>query len=283
MALNPTFTTDPALARIRVIASDMDGTLLDDAGALPPGIDELIEALARAGITFCPASSRPRYVLERLFSAHRGHLGIIADNGADVSWAGRTLSRAELARDTWSDVLARARKAPVTSVPLLGSFGATYAPQSGRAHDAVLSSYYDAPTYTDNLTRVDAPIDKVTFYCPDGDAARLRDTLRPALEDALSITTAGVAWLDVMAADVTKATGLAAICDHLGIDLADAAAFGDGENDVQMLATVGHGFAMANAEPSAQASARFVAPSNSEHGVTQVMRAILDARRGTAS
>ena len=65
------------------------------------------------------------------------------------------------------------------------------------------------------------------------------------------------------------------LCDHLGIDRTDTVAFGDGANDVEMLAWAGDSYAMANAVPLALAAARHRAPSNVEDGVAQVVEQLL--------
>ncbi|MGI0504296.1 HAD-IIB family hydrolase, partial [Burkholderia sp. ZZQ-2] len=72
----------------------------------------------------------------------------------------------------------------------------------------------------------------------------------------------GAPFVEVMAEGVTKATGLARLCEHLGIDRADVVAFGDALNDVEMLRWAGHGVAMADAEPLVHDAADETTASN---------------------
>ncbi|MGW9157307.1 HAD family hydrolase [Microbacterium sp. NPDC055665] len=74
---------------------------------------------------------------------------------------------------------------------------------------------------------------------------------------------------------VTKATGLARLCEHLGIGRADVVAFGDALNDVEMLRWAGRGVAMAHAEPVVQAAADETTASNDDDGVAQVIERLL--------
>ena len=103
--------------------------------------------------------------------------------------------------------------------------------------------------------------------------------LRAAFGERLSVTCAGVDWLDIMNRGVDKGVGIARLCDHLGVSVSDVVACGDTDNDVEMLETVGHGYLVANAEERMERFADFRIPSNNERGVAQVIDAILVARR----
>jgi hydroxymethylpyrimidine pyrophosphatase-like HAD family hydrolase len=76
---------------------------------------------------------------------------------------------------------------------------------------------------------------------------------------------------DINPAGTTKATAVTWLCRHLGVPLTAAAAFGDGRNDRDMVATVGRGVAMANAHPSVLAVAACVAPHHDDDGVARVL------------
>ena len=95
------------------------------------------------------------------------------------------------------------------------------------------------------------------------------------MADEVHVTTSGKPMLEISARGVTKDSGLSMLCDHLGIDRTDTVAFGDGANDVEMLAWAGDSYAMANAVPLALAAARHRAPSNVEDGVAQVVEQLL--------
>ena len=77
--------------------------------------------------------------------------------------------------------------------------------------------------------------------------------------------------IEVMGDGVCKGTALAWLCSHLGIDVADAIAFGDNINDIEMLQVSGLGVAVANAEPEVRKAADLVAATNDEDGVAHVI------------
>lgn len=88
----------------------------------------------------------------------------------------------------------------------------------------------------------------------------------------------GPPMLEISAKGVAKDSGLSMLCDHLGIEQRGTVAFGDGANDVEMLAWAGDSYAMAHAVPLAVAAARHRAPSNAEDGVAQVIEKLLAMR-----
>ena len=96
--------------------------------------------------------------------------------------------------------------------------------------------------------------------------------------DRLYISKSLPHFLEFAGPDVTKAAGLAFVAERLGFSREATVAFGDGENDVELLEWAGYGVAVANAHPRVLAVADLVCPSVEEEGVAQVMEALLDSR-----
>jgi Cof subfamily protein (haloacid dehalogenase superfamily) len=86
-------------------------------------------------------------------------------------------------------------------------------------------------------------------------------------------------FLEFASPDVTKGSGLEFVAEHFGFARERTIAFGDGENDVELLERAGFGVAVANAHPRVLAAADWVCPSAAEEGVAQVIEAVLDSRR----
>ena len=87
--------------RIRLIASDMDATLLNEQSQLPADFEETIHALAELGIRFAPASGRPLYTLEAMFPTLQNELVFIGDNGGAIRWKGQNLFTSEMSPEGW--------------------------------------------------------------------------------------------------------------------------------------------------------------------------------------
>ena len=111
--------------RIRLIASDMDATLLDEHSQLPPKFADTIRALAGQGILFAAASGRPLYTLETMFPDLLDEIILIGDNGGAARWKGRNLFVSEMPAAGWRS-LARSTK-QAGDVGLLCGLQAAYA------------------------------------------------------------------------------------------------------------------------------------------------------------
>ena len=109
------------------------------------------------------------------------------------------------------------------------------------------------------------------------------DTLRPTLQarfaDRMFIAKSLPFFLELASHAISKGSGLAFVADHLGFAREQTVAFGDGENDVELIEWAGYGIAVENAHDALKAKARWVCPSAKEEGVAQVLEAALDSRR----
>jgi len=156
--------------------------------------------------------------------------------------------------------------------------GETFVAQHGYAEIADLSDHKRDPKTMGGVPLdqvLDAPSLKFVIRHPELAPASLFDALRSLGLTGFEATLSGAPFVEVMAEGVTKATGLARLCAHLGIDRADVVAFGDALNDVEMLRWAGRGVAMAGAEAVVQDAADETTASNDDDGVAQVIERML--------
>src|SRR5947199_2975983 len=95
----------------------------------------------------------------------------------------------------------------------------------------------------------------------------------------LYISTSLPYFLEFASPDVTKAAGLEFLAEHLGFARERTVAFGDGENDIELVEWAHYGVAVDNADDIVKAVVDFIFPSVGEEGVTQILEACLDSRR----
>ncbi len=196
--------------RIRLIASDMDATLLDEYSQLPPKFTETIRALAGQGILFAAASGRPLYTLETMFPDLLEEIILIGDNGGAARWKGKDLFVSEMPAEGWRQ-LARSTK-QAGDVGLLCGLQAVYAEKRDEKYDAVFKIFYTRVEYVDDLTAVEAAADKFTIYLPNDDSQEAFDRTYGAFHTgnggAFSVAVAGRNWVDVMNPGVQSKTSL---------------------------------------------------------------------------
>lgn len=271
------------LTGVRLVASDMDFTLLADDKSIPEGMPGRIRALEEAGVVFSAASGRPLYTLQDMFPESRDRMAFITDNGAGVVCRGEVVFKDLLDEATLAELVAFTLERAPEAVPVVCGLERAVVPAWGRAYDDALRVYYHEILYVDDIGSAREEANKFTVYFPENNSAdAYEERFAPAFGGRLSVTCAGVDWLDVMNRGVDKGTGIARLCEHLGIAPADVIALGDTDNDAEMLSYVGHGYLMANAEERMERFADFRAPSNNERGVAQVIDAVLAARRAPA-
>ena len=267
------------LSSVRLVASDMDFTLLADDKSMPEGMPERIRALERADALFAVASGRPLYTLQDLFGASCDHMAFVSDNGGAVVCRGEVVFKDLIDDAVLDELVAFTLERVPEAVPVICGLERAVVPSWGRAHDAALRVYYHEILYVDDVTAVREEANKFTVYFPENNsAAAYEERFAPTFGERLSVTCAGVDWLDVMNRGIDKGVGIARLCEHLGLPMDDVVACGDTDNDAEMLEAVGHGYLVANAPARMERFADFRIPSNNDRGVAQVIDAVLAAR-----
>lgn len=260
--------------RIRLIASDLDATLLDAHSQLPPDFVPTVKALAALDIHFAAASGRPLYTLEEMFPALRREMILIGDNGGAVRWNGETLFTSKMPPEGWRTLVRKTRQAG--DVAVLCGLETAYVERQYQQYDAVMKQFYTRVDYVDDLTAVTAPADKFTIYLPRGNAQEAFDALYgPACGGEFSVAVAGKNWVDIMNPGVHKGAALAALGQKLEIPAGSMMAFGDTYNDAEMLETARYGFLVENGSLPLRQRVPFLAPPHWEQGVMQVLKQLL--------
>lgn len=273
-----TYESDANIRNIKLIAVDMDKTLLTDERVLPQGLDERLDKLAEAGIVFCPASGRPAPKLEEMFESIKNRLAFCPDNGACVIYRGEYIYKSNIDAELYQQVLSRASE-DSRAVPVLCCYDEFYVLARDHQYHNEISVYYNTINYVDTFEGLDVESNKISIFFPDYDAEpRFASVYEPRFGKRLYATNAGREWIDFMNLGVSKGSGVAHLCRQLGIDLRDAAAVGDTYNDIPMLSAVGHSFVVANAEEHMHEHADYLVPSNNDRGVAVLIDAILAAK-----
>lgn len=154
--------------RIRLIASDMDATLLDGHSQLPPDFLHLVQELAGQDILFAAASGRPLYKLEEMFAPVLEQTLLVADNGGAVRWRGKDLFVSRMEPEVWHRLTACAEENGDSFV-VCGLENAYLRP-CDRCYDAVYRNFYNRIAYVSDLYTIDAAVDKFTIYLPQDNA-----------------------------------------------------------------------------------------------------------------
>lgn len=261
---------------IKLIASDMDGTLLDENSQVPPETYELIVALRERGVHFAASSGRRYDRLCEFFAPVVDKMDFVAANGAQVYADG-----VEVDREVYSHFAIRKLARTVKMFPNmhLALFDRTKSFLLDDEDKFVREIDKDLPN-AERIWGLPDPhvnIIKASIICDDGNVMDNAYVLQRELGDLFSFAPSGNAWIDAMQPGVSKASGIAQLAEHYGIGRDEVMAFGDSMNDYEIIRFVGTGCAMENARPALKAVADRIVGCNRDHAVQQELRHVLES------
>ena len=263
---------------LRLIATDLDGTLLRSDGTVSNRTRDALWAAVDAGIEVVPATGRPHLwseeVIERLpFIEHW-----VFANGS-VTWH---QGRGEVVRGWWLEAeLARSLVERIRrAIP-----GATVAAEFDRAvvYEAGFGSFdWGVPVLDpadDLLRHLNGDVQKLLVLDADSDSPEeLHRRVGDVVGDVAVTTFSGLAFVEVGAHLVSKANALQELVDDLGIDRREVVAFGDYYNDLEMLRWAGRSYAMGHAADDVREAADDVIGSNDDDAVAGMIEGFLEER-----
>lgn len=271
----PVFDVPPD---IRLIAADMDGTLLDDFDRLDAQLWPLVRELSRRGITFCPASGRQYHNLVERFHDVADEVVFIAENGTVLARRGRELSSDCLRPEVVGRLVGAVRRLATSGADVrlvVCGKRSAYIERRDPPFRAEVDRYYRRLRVLDDVREVvDDDVLKVAVY----DFGSAATTTAPALvhfRDTHRVVISGEHWVDVMNRSANKGNAVRQLQELLGVTPAQTMVFGDFLNDLEMMDAAQFSFAMANAHPLLRERARYLAPPNSDNGVVRTIRAVL--------
>lgn len=263
---------------IKLIASDMDGTLLDENNRLPKGFHNLLDKLAERGIWFAAASGRQYVNLAERFSSELHRMICMSNNGALVKISDEIIYCRAFEESDLSSVISVGRDLR-DGIFIASGVRSAYIekPLSRNIDDylAAMPAYFTALKVIDSFSEIEDEILNFSI-CDFRGTERYVHPVFSGLDSRFDIKVSGDIWLDISLAGNNKGAGLRAIQRHLGVSRDETAAFGDFLNDSEMLMNAKYSFAMDNAHPELFRHASFRAPSNRDSGVLRSIRHILD-------
>lgn len=265
-------------ADIRLVVTDMDGTLLDDDKRASEALRDVLARLRERGVLFSPASGRQYATLAREFADEADGMVFIAENGTYVVRDGVELSSDPLAPEVVARVMAVVRRLVADGVDVgavVCGKRSAYVERTDEPFLAEVRRYYVENRIVEDTTAVDDEVLKVALF----DFGPAEKTTTPALAplaDTHQVVVSGEHWVDVMNRTANKGAALRRLQRELGITPAQTLVFGDYLNDLEMLDAAEWSFAMANAHPEVVRRARHIAPSDNDNGVLRTVARLLD-------
>ena len=239
---------------IKLIATDMDGTLLNSNNQIQEGFYEVFNELQEKDIIFAAASGRQYYNLLERFKGIEEKMMFIAENGTFVVYKGKELIVNSLDINLARELVKVGRTIENAYVILCGK-KAAYIESSDKRLIEQTEKYYARYEIVSDLTKIEDDILKVTIC---------------------DFAGSGEIWLDITAKGINKGVAIEEIQELLNIKYEETMVFGDYLNDLEMMSSAYHSYAMENAHDDLKKVARFRTKSNDESGVVHAIKAMLN-------
>lgn len=250
---------------IKLIATDLDGTMLDDSKRLPENFDDVLQNLNNRRIRFAVSSGRSFCTLRKQFDSYLDDLIFICDNGAYVYDKGEVVSMSVLPSDAVHSIIRFCLELGLT-VLLCGKNG-TWHNATKPSQLEEITQYYINQQHLDDLDSFDDEIFKVAIMEESGIENSAYPKLRARYGEYFNVQLSGERWVDIMDRGITKGYALNKMQNRLGVDYGETMSFGDYLNDIEMLENSYYSFSMENSHSLVKKAANFSTGSNNDNSV----------------
>lgn len=239
------------MRKIKLIASDLDGTLLlNGAQKCEESLFPVIERLVERGIYFVPASGRQYVSLQKLFAPVKDRLMYLCENGSLVMYLDQVLVKRQF-EDALAIELSHAiMEREECEVLISGERTCYVIPKRQEFVRHLREDVGNQVSVIDAPERIEEPMIKVSFWAPADKLAQTAAALEPKFKGRCLMMTSGTEWIDFAPEGTSKGDALKSIGERLGIAPEEMMAFGDNENDRTMLELVGNPYIMERCNPS---------------------------------
>lgn len=265
---------------IKLIATDMDGTLLDPKGQVDlPRLEKILDQLEERGIRFVIATGNEIHRVKQLLGHLTERVVLIVANGARI-FEGNQLLQAQ----TWDDDMVnraleffkgRECQDQFVVTSMNGGFvkeGTVFTELENFMTPEMIELFYQRMNFVEELeSHLFGGVLKMSLVVGEERSDSVLEEINQLFNGSVQAVSSGYGCIDILQAGIHKAWGLQELLKRWDIKAEEIMAFGDSENDVEMLQLAGIAYAMENADDKAKAVATNFAPSNIQAGVYQVL------------
>lgn len=278
------------MKEIRLIVSDVDGTLVNNKKKITPGTMAAVTKAQAAGIRFAIASGRAWGEMDEILTTLPMVEDFICSNGALVvhyhEEKETTLFRESFSREQTRAILMALKDVDVYIEAYSGSH--IYGEEACVSHFSdyvsdtiaplIMATRQMVPHMVDYVLEKQLPIEKVQiFYGTEGKKQQAKRLVKEL--GMFTVIESSEGNLEFVLPQISKGRAVKALADSMGITAAQVMTIGDSNNDLSMLTYAGTSFAMASGEDTAKQAAKYITASNEEDGVAQAIYTVL-ARQG---
>ncbi len=261
------------LSKVKMVVTDMDGTLLNSNHQVSDRFFELFEGLKQKGILFVAASGRQYNSIVDKLEPIKEDIIVIAENGGFAMQQGKEIVSTPLPNEHKNRILAILQNVENVHPVLCGKHSAQVSDQSPEFL-VKLKEYYTEFEQMKDLSAFTGEILKIAIYHFESSEKYIYPAVKH-LEGDLKVKISGENWVDISSPNAHKGFALQKVQHLYNIKTSETMVFGDYNNDLEMLALGDFSFAMANAHRNVIKAARYKTSSNDDYGVERILEKLL--------
>ena len=261
------------MENVKMVVTDMDGTLLNSNHEVSSKFFKIFEQLKQQNILFVAASGRPYYSITQKLQAIKEHITIVAENGGLVLQNDKLLLSNALSHQKLSHLYSLVNTIDNTH-PLFCTRHKAYIKRTSDDLINLFSEYYSNYTIIDSIEEIEDDVIKIALYHSTNSEANIYPFVKH-LDTEFNVVVSGNHWVDISDTITNKGHAIEFLQKHHNIDPSETMAFGDYNNDFEMLKRATHSYAMANAHDAIKAVANYQTKSNDEFGVEYILEQLI--------
>jgi len=261
------------LSQIKMVVTDMDGTLLNSEHQVSPRFFEQFQELKKRNIHFVAASGRQYNSIIDKLDPIKEDIIVIAENGGFAVQNGQELLSNPLP-SVWKNKVLDLLDGLDGIHPVLCGKNNAYLLGTSSEFINKLKEYYTAFDVLEDLKDFEGEVMKIAIYHFKSSEKYIYPTIKH-LENELKVKVSGKNWVDVSDRNAHKGFALRKLQEKFNIGPNETMVFGDYNNDLEMLALADYSFAMENAHPNVKQVANYTTKSNDDLGVEFILDKLL--------
>ncbi len=263
------------LSEIKLVVTDMDGTLLNSKHEVSNLFFEQFKKLKENNVSFVAASGRQYHSILDKLSIIEKDITIVAENGAYIVRSGEPLFINDIPRKSIEQIIPICNAVKGVQMVICGMDKA-YILKNNTIFEKTVSEFYTRYEALDSFDNL--PKDrffKIALCHYSGSESHVFPHIKN-LEQDWQLKISGKEWIDISLKSTHKGNAIAKLQEQLKISQAQTMAFGDYNNDTEMLKLAKYSFAMGNAHPNIKKIANFETLTNDENGVETILSKLID-------
>ncbi|MEP2238950.1 MAG: HAD family hydrolase [Maribacter sp.] len=261
------------LSKIKMVVTDMDGTLLNSNHQVSDQFFDIFKDLKSQGIIFVAASGRQYNSIIDKLDVIKDDIIVIAENGGFAMKQQTEILATPLEQKHVQDILETLDN--IANIhPVICTKHKAYLTNKSNAFTNKLAEYYTEYEIIENLSDFSSEVIKIAIYHFESSEEHIYPYVKQ-FETHLKVKVSGENWLDISNMNANKGYALDKLMQSYNLKSDEVMVFGDFNNDLEMLALSDFGFAMKNAHPNVKEVAKYSTLSNDENGVEHILKMLV--------